>query len=164
VMIDTLSPAAAARKVPSLKKLWLARHWSLDFLLDWPGRRRRGKLVELNYALALEKLSRGEALPPELVEHHLFRNFITAQAVHKPRDYGGTMVLFKATESEMQYLQAGRSLGWDRHVHGGIRVIDIAGSHFSMMAEPGVSQLIEGLRREIESLDEKPLHPQTRAA
>lgn len=164
VMIDTLSPAAAARKVPFLKKLWLARHWSLGFLLDWPGRRRRGKLVELNYALALERLSRGESLPPELVEHHLFRNFITAQAVHQPRTYAGTMVLFKATESEMQYLQAGRCLGWGDHVRGEIRVTDIAGSHFSMMAEPGVSQLIEGLRKELEALDEKPLHPRTRAA
>ncbi|MDP3759618.1 MAG: SDR family NAD(P)-dependent oxidoreductase [Ramlibacter sp.] len=164
VMIDTLSPAAAARKVPLLRKLWLARHWSLGFVLDWPGRRRRGRLVELNYALALEKLSRGESLPPELVEHHLFRNFITAQAVHKPRTYGGSMVLFKATESEMQYLQAGRSLGWEQHVRGDIRVTEIAGSHFSVMSEPGVSQLIEGLRREIEALDDKPLHPQTRAA
>jgi thioesterase domain-containing protein/acyl carrier protein len=164
VMIDTLSPDAAARKVPYLRKLWLARHWSLGFLLDWPGRRRRGKLVELNYALALEKLSRGESLPPELVEHHLFRNFITAQALHKPRSYPGNMVLFKATESEMQYLQAGRSLGWDGHVRGDIRVTDIAGSHFSMLSEPGVSQLVEGLRREIEALDERPLHPRTRAA
>lgn len=158
-MIDTLSPAAAARKVPLLRKLWLARHWSLKFLLDWPGRRRRGKLVELNYALALQKLSRGEALPPELVEHHLFRNFITAQAVHRPRSYAGSMVLFKATESEMQYLQAGRGLGWEEHVQGGIRVTDIAGSHFTMMAEPGVTELIEGLRKEIEALDEKPLQP-----
>jgi len=163
-MIDTLSPTAAARKVPILKKFWLARHWSLAFLLDWPGRRRRGKLVELNYALALQKLSRGEALPPELVEHHLFRNFITAQAVHKPRIYSGSMALFKATESEMQYLQAGRGLGWEEHVRGGIRVTDIAGSHFSMMDEPGVTELIEGLRKEIEALDEKPLHPNTRAA
>ena len=41
---------------------------------------------------------------------------------------------------------------------------DIAGSHLSMMSEPGVTQLVEGLRREIEALDDKPLRPQTRAA
>ena len=113
VMIDTLAPAAAARKVSYLQKLWLARHWSLRFLLDWPDRRRRFRLMELNYAVALEKLARGESLTPELVQHHLFRSFVTAQALHKPRSYPGSMVLFKATESEMQYLQAGRSLGWD---------------------------------------------------
>jgi hypothetical protein len=29
-----------------------------------------------------------------------------------------------------------------------------------MMAEPGVTELIEGLRKEIEALDERPLHPE----
>jgi thioesterase domain-containing protein len=136
----------------------------LKFLLDWPGRRQRGKLMEESYTLALEKLARGEALPPELVEHHLFRNFVKAQALYRPQPYDGSIALFKATESEMQYLQAGRTLGWEENVRGEIRVNDIAGSHFSMMAEPGVSQLIEGLRKELARLDEKPTHPRTRAA
>jgi hypothetical protein len=133
-------------------------------LLDWPGRRRRGKLMEENYGLALEKLTRGEPLPPELVEHHLFRNFVSAQARYEPPPYDGGITLFKATESEMQYLQAGRALGWEEHVKGEIRVNDIAGSHFSMMAEPGVSELIEGLRKELARADEKPHTPKTRAA
>jgi len=164
VMIDTLSPAAAARKVSLLKKLWLMRHWSLRFALDWPGRRRRGKLMDVSYKLALEKLARGEPLPPELVDFHLFRNFVAAQEQYRPEPYGGPIVLFKATDSEMQYLQAGRRLGWEEHVRGEIRVTDIAGSHFSMMAEPGVSDLIEGLRAELARLDETPLHSQTQAA
>ncbi len=163
-MIDTLSPVAANRRISYLHKLWLMRHWSLKFLLDWPGRRRRGKLMEKNYGLALEKLSRGEPLHPELVEHHLFRNFVAAQALYQPQPYDGAVALFKATEGEMQYLNAGRHLGWDEHVRGEIRVTDIAGSHFSMMAEPGVTQLIEALRRELAAADEKPLHPQTRVA
>jgi thioesterase domain-containing protein len=58
----------------------------------------------------------------------------------------------------MQYLQAGRGLGWEEHVRGEIRVTSIAGSHFSMMAEPGVTELIEGLRKEIEALDEGQRH------
>lgn len=164
VMIDTLSPAAAAREVPYWRKLWLARHWSLKFLLDWPGRRQRGKLMEQSYVQALEKLARGEALPPELVEHHLFRNFVKAQALYQPQPYDGSITLFKATESEMQYLQAGRTLGWEENVRGEIRVHDIAGSHFTMMAEPGVSELIEGLRRELARLDGEPTHPRTQVA
>jgi thioesterase domain-containing protein/acyl carrier protein len=164
MMIDTLSPAAAGRKISYLKKLWLMRHWSLKFLLDWPGRRRRGKLMQTQYQLALEKLSRGEPLPPELVEHHLFRNFVDAQALYKPEPYDGDIALFKATESEMQYLDAGRCLGWEENVRGEIRVTAIAGSHFSMMAEPGVSELVEGLRRELAGADGKPVHPKTRAA
>ncbi len=163
-MIDTLSPAASARNPSLLQKVWLMRHWSLKFLLDWPGRRQRGKQMQANYTLALEKLSRGEPLPPELVEHHLFRNFVTAQAQYRPEIYEGDVVLFKATESEMQYLNAGATLGWEEHVKGEIRVTTIAGSHFSMMAEPGVSELIEGLRRELNRIDHKPGAPKTRVA
>ena len=79
-MIDTLSPSAARRKVSYFTKLWMMRHWSLKFALDWPARRRRGKLAEASYAQALERVGRGEPLPPELVEFHLFRNFVNAQS------------------------------------------------------------------------------------
>lgn len=153
-MIDTLAPTAASRKVPLWEKLWLMRHWSLQFALDWPSRRRRHHEMTENYQLALEKLKRGEALPPELVDFHLFRNFVAAQALYKPATYTGSAVLFKAAQAETLYLHAGMRLGWEEHVMGDIRVAHIPGSHFSIMAEPGVSALVEGFRRELALLDE----------
>ncbi len=146
-MIDTLSPIAARRKVSYFKKILLMRHWSLQFAMEWPGRRRRGKLLRINYAIALEKLAKGEQLPPELVDFHLFNTFVAAQADYTPQPYDGGMTLFRASQGEMQYLDAGLSLGWDEHISGPIHVHEINGSHFSMMAEPGVSELIEGFRR-----------------
>jgi thioesterase domain-containing protein/acyl transferase domain-containing protein len=163
-MIDTLSPSAARRKVSYFTKLWMMRHWSLKFALDWPARRRRGKLAEATYAQALERVRRGEALPPELVEFHLFRNFLAAQSRYYPETYQGSMALFKASQADTQYLGAGNSLGWDEHVRGEIRVTEIGGSHFTMMAEPGVSELIEAFKKELARLDEHPQHPHTRAA
>jgi thioesterase domain-containing protein/acyl carrier protein len=148
-MIDTLSPTAARRKVSHLKKLWLMRHWSLDFALQWPGRRRKGKLADAAYALALERLAQGEPLPPELAEFHLFRSFVAAQDRYCPRTYDGSIALFKAMQADTQYLGAGPALGWEEHVRGSIRVTNIAGSHFTMMAEPGVSELIHALRLEL---------------
>ena len=153
-MIDTLSPDAARRKVSRWKKLWLMRHWSLGFAIDWPSRRRRGKLMNVRYAVALEKLARGEPLPPELVEFHLFRNFVAAQERYQPEPYQGGMVLLKASEADTQYLGAGDTLGWQEHILGGVRVTGVPGSHFSMMAEPGLSELIAVLRREL-GLDEE---------
>ncbi len=150
VMIDTLSPAAARRKVSVFQKLWLMRRWSLQFALEWPGRRRRNKHAEASYAQALERLARGEPLPPELVEFHLFRNFINAQSQYWPQAYDGDIALFKARESDTQYLGAGDKLGWDEHVSGEIRAVEIQGSHFSMMAEPGVTELTHALRGELE--------------
>ncbi|MBA2964701.1 MULTISPECIES: type I polyketide synthase [Ramlibacter] len=153
LMIDTLSPTAATAKVPLLEKIWLKRHWTLDFALDWPVRRRRGRQMQHSYQLALEKLARGEPLPPELVDFHLFRNFTDAQAQYRPEPYDGEVVLFKAAQAETLYLYAGPTLGWDQHATGPIRVTRIGGSHFTMMAEPGVSEVIEGIRRELARLD-----------
>ena len=148
-MIDTLAPLAARRPVPRLRKLWLMRHWSWQFLLERSARRRKGREGDAMYAQALQRLSRGEPLPPELVEHHLFRNFVQAQSRYTPAPYDGSVVIFRAALAEMQFLAAGRALGWEEHVRGPLRVVEIAGSHFTMMSEPGVSQLIDGLRIEL---------------
>ncbi|HZY17564.1 MAG TPA: SDR family oxidoreductase [Ramlibacter sp.] len=154
LMIDTLAPSAAMRKVPLWEKIWLKRHWTLQFALEWPARRRRGHQMERSYQLALEKLARGEPLPPELVDFHLFRNFTDAQAQYRLQPLDAQLVLFKAALAETLYLYAGPQLGWDEHVRGETRVVEIGGSHFSMMAEPGVSELIEAIRRELARLDE----------
>jgi thioesterase domain-containing protein/acyl carrier protein len=148
-MIDTLAPLAARRRLTPWQKLWLARQWNWEFMAQRASRRRRGREGDELYAQALERLARGEPLPPELVEHHLFRNFIDAQSRYTPQPYHGDIVLFRATLAETQYLAAGPTLGWDEHVHGTIRITPIKGSHFTMMSEPGVSQLIEGLRAEL---------------
>lgn len=153
LMIDTLSPAAARKPVPLWRKLWLARHWSLDFVRGWPERRRRGREIEVRYTQALEQLARGEPLPPELVDFHLFRNFVAVQARYDAKPYPGDMVLFRARESEMQYLQAGAALGWEAHIEGGIGTQMVDGSHFSMMSEPGLTQLAQGIRAELERVD-----------
>lgn len=153
LMIDTLSPDAARKPVPLWRKLWLVRHWSPKFVLDWPQRRRRGREIELRYTEALEQLARGEPLPPELVDFHLFRNFVSAQARYQASAYAGDVVLVRARESEMQYLQAGRTLGWDAYIEGGIDSHFVDGSHFSMMNEPGLSQLAQCIRAELERAD-----------
>jgi thioesterase domain-containing protein len=156
VMMDTLAPQAARRKVPLLQKLWLKRHWTLDFMLDWPSRRRRGREMQRQYQVALEKLARGESLPPELADFHLFRTFTDAQERYQPQPYDGDIVLLRAELAETVYLYAGPQLGWNESVTGAIRVTRIGGSHFSMMAEPGISEVIEAFRRELARLDGEP--------
>jgi acyl transferase domain-containing protein/thioesterase domain-containing protein len=153
LMIDTLEPTAAARKLPLWKKIWLKRHWTREFAIDWPTRRRRDREMQRNYQLALEKLARGEPLPPELVDIHLFRNFTDAQAQYKPQRYDGDVMLIKAELAETIYLHAGPYLGWNEYVAGDIRFTEISGSHFTMMAEPGISKVIEAFRRELTRLD-----------
>ncbi len=152
-MIDTLCPVAARTPVPLWHRLWLARHWSLRFALGWPDRRRRGHLMERRYAQAVEALARGEALSPELVEFHLFRSFLRAQSRYQPRRWPGDLLLFKAGDAEVPYLAAGQALGWNRWVEGGIRVVPLPGSHFTIMREPGLSHLAAGLAQALDDLD-----------
>jgi thioesterase domain-containing protein len=148
-MIDTLAPVAARTPVPLWKKVWLLRHWSLDFALGRAERRRNGRKAAGEYAAALQRLAHGEPLPPEMLEHHLFNNFVDAQSRYTPQPYAGDIVLFRAAQAETQYLASGPALGWQAHVRGAIRVVGVPGSHFSMMSEPGVTQLVDGLRVEL---------------
>jgi thioesterase domain-containing protein len=155
-MIDTMSPTTARRKVSYLEKLWMMRHWSLDFYLQWPQRRRNRKLTQESYKLALDKLARGETLTPELTAIHLFRNFGAAQERYDIQPYDGSIVLFKATEGEMPYMETGPMLGWENHVRGSVHVTDINASHFSVMEEPGVSEVVKQLKAQLDLLDNVP--------
>ena len=65
-------------------------------------------------------------------------------------------MLLRAELAETVYLYAGTQLGWHENVSGQIRVTEIGGSHFTMMAEPGVSEVIEAFRRELVRLDGEP--------
>ena len=64
-----------------------------------------------------------------------------------PQRYDGDVVLMRAALAETVYLYAGPKLGWEEHVQGQVRVTVVSGSHFSMLAEPGVSVVIVGFRR-----------------
>jgi acyl transferase domain-containing protein/thioesterase domain-containing protein/acyl carrier protein len=152
-MLDTLSPAAARVKIPALKKIWLMRHWSLKFAMEWPERRRTTQKERANHALALQQLSAGQALPPELASARLYSHFVAAQERYQTPVYDGAMVLFRAQQGYTPYLNAGPKLGWQTHLCGHIRVVEIPGSHVSMLTEPGLSTLAQGLRQELARVD-----------
>lgn len=152
-MIDTLHPQAAAERLPWWRRAWLMRTWSLGFALRWPERRRRGRLVQARYAQALAQRARGQALPLEWVEFHLFCNFLKVQARYQVPSWPGDLLLFRARDAEVPYLAAGPTLGWNRSVQGRIDVIALHGSHFSVMSDPGLGELAQGLRQTLARLD-----------
>ncbi len=158
-MIDTLCPVAARRPVHLWRRLWLMRHWSPRFALEWPARRRQGREDAARHAQALARRARGEALPPELTEALLFHNFLGAQARYQPAPWTGDLHLFRAREAEVPYLAAGECLGWERWVRGRIEVTAISGSHFSMMRDPGLGELANALGAALDRLDGLPYRP-----
>jgi acyl transferase domain-containing protein/thioesterase domain-containing protein len=154
-MIDTLAPAAARLKISPLKKIWLMRHWSLDFALGWRERRRHTQAGQANHALALQQRARGEPLAPELASALLYSHFVDVQARYEPQPYDGPMLLCRARQGYTPYLNAGPCLGWQAHVQGELRVVEIDGSHVSMLSGPGLTQLVQGLREEMQRADER---------
>jgi thioesterase domain-containing protein len=154
-MIDTLAPAAARLKISPLKKIWLMRHWSLDFALGWRERRRHTQAEQAKHALALQQRACGEPLAPELASALLYSHFVKAQARYEPQPYDGPMLLCRARQGYTPYLNAGPCLGWQAHVRGELRVVEIDGSHVSMLSGPGLTQLVQGLRDELQRADER---------
>lgn len=148
-MLDTLAPAAASARLSPLRKLWLMRHWSLGFTLAWPERRRVRRTEQMNHLLALQALARGEPLTPELASARLFSHFVSAQSQYQPQPYAGGLLLLRAEQGYTPYLNAGPQLGWQALVQGAIRVVEIPGSHVSMLTEPGLSQLAGALREHL---------------
>jgi thioesterase domain-containing protein/aryl carrier-like protein len=158
-MIDTLCPVAARQRLPWWRRLWLMRHWSLRFALGWPVRRLQGRGDNARHAQALAARARGEALPPELAEAVLFRNFIEVQARYQPPVWNGDLLLIKARQAEVPYLAAGPCLGWERWVRGRIESRDVGGSHFSVMREPGLGELANALQSALDKRDGVPYRP-----
>ena len=154
-MIDTLTPAAAMNTPKPFKKLWLMRNWSLKFAIQRFRERHAGHALETSHVQALQRLASGAWLTPELVEPYLFRHIVTVQGRYKPASYNGPIVLYKASQATMQYLNAGKFLGWQAHIDGHIKIIGIPGSHNSMMQEPGLSDLGTALKIELDWLHAK---------
>jgi acyl transferase domain-containing protein/thioesterase domain-containing protein len=154
-MIDTLAPAAARLKISPLKKIWLMRHWSLDFALGWRERRRHTQAEQAKHALALQQRACGEPLAPELASALLYSHFVKAQARYEPQPYDGPVLLCRASQGYTPYLNAGPCLGWQAHMRGELRVVEIDGSHVSMLSGHGLTQLVQGLRDELQRADER---------
>lgn len=152
-MIDSLCPTAASRPISWLARLRLLPR-SLQFAKNRVERHKKALRESVIAALVEEKLARGEPLTPELVDFHLSRNYLQAQARYQPQPYGGALVLFRATQTTAQYLAAGKRLGWQEFIRGEIRVTAVDSSHLSLMAMPGVARVVEGLRRELALADE----------
>ena len=55
-----------------------------------------------------------------------------------------------AEQGYTPYLHAGARLGWQNHVMGHIEVVEIPGSHVSMLTEPGLTQLARALRAQLD--------------
>jgi thioesterase domain-containing protein len=77
-------------------------------------------------------------LPPQLQE--VWKANLLAMRQYVPKQYPGTVVLFRSEEGEGMYY------GWQELAKGGVQIHLVPGSHTGILEEPHVQVLAERLR------------------
>jgi aspartate racemase len=90
---------------------------------------------------------RGIALPHGVRYRELERIHLRADESYRPRPYDGPVTLFRAME-QPEPLKQSWALGWETVIRGGMRVIDLPGSHDTLIEQP---ELARALRQELAS-------------
>ncbi len=105
---------------------------------------------------------RGTPLPHAVCYRQLERIHLFADETYQPRAYPGTVTVFRASEQPAR-MATSRTLGWDA-VAAGVRVIDLPGSHDTLIEQPTLaSALREELRLARESQQSGANAPHRRA-
>jgi thioesterase domain-containing protein len=78
---------------------------------------------------------RGVALPHGLRYREIERANMSAFYRYEAKPYRGPMTLFRAFEQPYE-LRSSRDLGWSTVAQGGIQIVDIPGTHDTMIEQP----------------------------
>ncbi|HLV20565.1 MAG TPA: hypothetical protein VKZ49_06780, partial [Polyangiaceae bacterium] len=120
-------------------------------------------LNELSAELKLRfYLSQQQPLPLELRELQLTRSFYEASARYRARRYEGRVILFRADRVAEVFQHVGPTLGWDGLLPG-LEIVEVPGTHDSLILEPNVSVLTAHLKRALEEAP-GPLPPVSRSS
>ena len=102
----------------------------------------------------------GTALPYGVRYRELERIHLRADDAYRPRAYPGLVTLFRALQ-QPEALADSRALGWEAIALGGITVVDVPGTHDTLIEQPELaSELRRALQtaREVEQQGLNPTH------
>ncbi|MEZ5853679.1 MAG: thioesterase domain-containing protein [Hyphomicrobiaceae bacterium] len=153
-MIDTLAPT----------------HAHGASLADWlrfayrEGLDRFAEQIRNSWSLRLNQFTRrfntqpGEA---ETVEQLIansalvFDAYVRAQSYYHTLPYDGDVLLFRAKRGGIPFQLAGPTLGWDDHVGDRVEVVEIDGTHETVIEPPAVHGIGDKLREKMEALERR---------
>ncbi|MEH6547968.1 MAG: alpha/beta fold hydrolase, partial [Sneathiella sp.] len=141
IYFDSMAPDIDPHKIGILEKIWMARHWSLSFALNWPLRKWRGRHAGSENIEIERYLESGEAIPEELLGRRMTQAYLAAENRYQPKDYTGDVLLFKGAEASIEFLRAGPDLGWGTWVSGNIEIQEFECDHFNMMIDPTIGEI-----------------------
>jgi len=107
---------------------------------------------------------RGRALPHDTRYRELERAHWRADFAYRPRAYSGMVNLFRARE-QPEPLASMRALGWDSVALGGVHVIDLPGTHETLIEQPELADALRSvLDRAQQSAGAEEIEPSFRLA
>jgi acyl transferase domain-containing protein/thioesterase domain-containing protein/acyl carrier protein len=146
VMLDTFHPHTAARKATYRDQFREYREQGLKYFLTIVGgiitrhtvwRYRNRRVAQI--------VKSGAPVPHELREWVVTTAFLGALRKYAPRTYAGKVTLFRAQDVGLMYEHVGPTRGWDAATLPNLDVIEIPGSHETLVYEPGVTVLATNL-------------------
>ncbi len=149
-LIDTLHPQSKPRELNARTRL--ARLWEEGFRSITDAVRRHWDAIGIEAdRLTIDGcIARGEPIPFAMREMHLIRSFRRAMRRYAPRQWGGEAVLFRAREVPFLYRHLPPSLGWERDILGGVRIVAVGGSHFTVLRPGNAGKLGDSLREAVD--------------
>ena len=165
ILNDTWAPGFREDMTKRDKLLRQLQHRKYNFGLDLAAR-RRGEIStrEMIERTGLLNLLSGRSLTGDRSMRELeaategysngwyMYQLIGAYKHHRPEPYHGRVVHFRTTLIPQGRLFH-RNFGWDGLLLGGHEVLDLPGDHITVMREPAVGVLAEGLRPILQSID-----------
>ncbi len=149
---------ADARPVRGAGRSWLDRLRQQSALLaDVPGPQRLGYLWQRITAIfSGDKLTATFPNPLAATQatHPAWSAMERAVRNYEPRSYPGALVLFRATDRSVTGTHS-RRLGWQRLARGGVEVIDVEGSHGTVLRPGSEPPMAAKLRAYLEDLGNK---------
>jgi amino acid adenylation domain-containing protein len=153
--LEALTPADARRRRRSMLAARIRYNWKKQFagvgiaqywrrkLRTW---RRRWKSIRQrrNYINAARN---GQALPNGILSVR-DANYLASNH-YLPKDFAGKVTLFRVNEERVGRPEE-PTLGWQRLARGGVEVIEVPGTHTSLILEPHVQTLAKELKAAME--------------
>lgn len=163
VLFDTFEPSTRPRKPALADRITKLLQGGTAYLSERSRAKWSRHLNELSAELKLRfYLSQQQPLPLELRELQLTRSFYEASARYRARRYEGRVILFRADRVAEVFQHVGPTLGWDGLLPG-LEIVEVPGTHDSLILEPNVSVLTAHLKRALEEAP-GPLPPVSRSS
>ena len=163
VLIDSVAPAAQQRRLSDTGDAAMALSFAMDLagIFGVPVPVSSADVEALDTAeevLALlhERMQAARLVPPDLELSQIMRLFETFRINVRAMDrysasvFSGRLVLFKAGERLSTKAEA-PDLGWCELAASGMEIREVAGNHYSILREPNVEVLAEGLKEVLDA-------------